>query len=98
MRHIAALVTDLIFATNIQATAREIGATVKVVRGLDGLRERLGSGADSMIIIDLNADGVDVIDAIGLCRAAPHPPRTIAYASHVQGDLIEAARKAGAGE
>ena len=98
VQHVAALVTDLIFATKIQSTAREVGAAVKVVRSIEKLQERLNSGADSLVIVDLNAEGIDVIDAIKLCRAAAHRPRTMAYASHVQADLIGAARAAGADE
>ena len=92
------LVTDLIFSTQITSTASSLGVQVKVVRTLEKLRERLETGIDRAALIDLNADGVDVIDAIQLCRQSPHRPRIIAYVSHVRADLIQAARSAGADE
>lgn len=95
---LTALVTDLIFATKITSTAAALDVPVKIVRTLPKLQERLDSGSDAIVLIDLNADGVDVIKAIELCRAAAHAPHTIAYASHVQTELIESARGAGAHE
>ena len=58
----------------------------------------LASGADAAIIIDLNSEGLDVLEAIRHCKAAAHQPRTIAYVSHVDVELIQAARHAGADE
>ena len=93
----AALVTDLIFSTKIASTAQAVGATIKIVRTLEKLQDRLSAG-DSPILVDLNAEGMDAIEAIRRCKAALHQPRTIAYVSHVQADLIEHARQAGADE
>jgi DNA-binding NarL/FixJ family response regulator len=94
----AAFVTDLIFATKITSTAKDVGAPVKIVRTLEQLKSRLASATDSIIIIDLNADGVDALEAVGVCAAAVHHPRIIAFASHVQAELINSAREAGADE
>lgn len=93
-----ALITDLIFATKVTSTARSMGASIKLVRSADALGEALSTGQDRLVLIDLNAEGVDVLSAIRACSAAPHRPRTICYASHMQAELIEAARQAGADE
>jgi hypothetical protein len=93
----AALVSDLIFATKIRSAAKAAGVSVTIVRSVDALAERLKAGSDALIIVDLNADA-DALGAVRRSRAAAHQPRTIAYASHVQADLIEAARRAGAHE
>ncbi len=95
---IAALVTDLIFATKIASTARSLGVEVANVRTLDQLTERLSSNHDALVLIDLEAPDLDPIHAIELCKQSEHQPRTIAFGSHVRTDLIGAARRAGADE
>lgn len=93
-----ALVTDLIFATKITSTAKSVGAEVVIVRTLDKLAQRLAQGGQKAVLIDLNAEGVDVLAAIDHCHRASPRPRIIAYASHVQAELIAVARQAGADE
>lgn len=93
-----AVVTDLIFSTKITSTAAAVGAQVKVVRSIEKLDERLALGVDRLAIIDLNADGFDVGDVIRRVKAVSDPPRIIGFASHVQTDVIQAARAAGAEE
>ena len=93
---ITVLVTDLIFSTKIASTARSLGVDVHVVRSVDALNERLSSQPDPHVWIDLAATGTDPIDAIRAAHTAPHQPRILAYVSHVQTDLAEEARQAGA--
>ena len=93
---VTVLVTDLIFSTKIASTARSIGVDVHVVRSITALNERLSSQPDPHVWVDLAATGDDPIDAIRAAHAAPHGPRVLAYVSHVQTDLAEAARQAGA--
>jgi DNA-binding NarL/FixJ family response regulator len=95
---IAALVTDLMFSSRIMAEARAAGATVKSVRSLEALQAQVASSQCSMVIIDLNTDGIDVIGAIRTTRSTSPQIRIVAFASHVQADLIKAAREAGANE
>lgn len=105
-----ALVSDLIFATKIKSTADGLGVPLSVVRGVQALRE--AAGGASMAIIDLNVDGADPIEAIRCCKSpgeaadrqaaaagsadAALRPVVVAFASHVQKDLIQAAEQAGA--
>ncbi|MBI4581968.1 MAG: response regulator transcription factor [Planctomycetes bacterium] len=90
-----ALVTDMIFGTKIKGTADQLGLPLSVVRTAQALAD--GAGGADLAIIDLNADGLDAVDAIRRCKAPGLPsPTVIAYASHVQKDLIQAAQDAGA--
>ena len=105
-----ALVTDLIFATKIKSTADGLGVPLSIVRSAQGLQDAVAAGLN-VAVIDLNADGVDPVEAIRKCKAhsqtpagqvsagqtaegsdnASHVPVIIAFASHVQKDLIQAA-------
>jgi DNA-binding NarL/FixJ family response regulator len=49
-----------------------------------------------VVLIDLNDHGFHPIEVIGRLKAAPdRPVEIIAFVSHVQGDLIREAQKAG---
>lgn len=93
---IAALVTDLIFRTKIDSTARALGAVVKFAGSANEL-ERLGNQeACDRIFIDLgHGEALKSIEAIS--QLDPRP-RIIAFASHVETQQIAAARQAGADE
>ena len=95
---IVALVTDLMFSSRIMAEARAVGAKVKIVRSLESLNEQLTTGQFTTLIIDLNTDGIDVIEAIRATRNAASQTRMVCLVSHVQADLMQAAREAGAHE
>ena len=95
---IAALVTDLMFSSRIMAEARAAGAKVKIIRSLESLNEQIATGRYATLIIDLNTDGIDVIEAIRATRNAAPQTRIVCFVSHVQADLIQAAREAGAHE
>lgn len=94
---VIALVTDMIFGTKIASTARSVGVDLAAARSVDALREKL-NGDVKLVLIDMNAEGVDPAGAIAAAKAAPSAPHVLAYLSHVQTDLAEAAREAGADE
>lgn len=91
----AALITDLFFVSKVKGTADVLGVPLKVVRSVEALLAEVKAGADTLII-DMNASGIDPAEAIRSCKALEPVPRVIAYLSHVQTDLLEAARAAGA--
>ena len=93
---VIAVVSDLIFATKITSTAATLGVAVKVVRSLDQLSTRLSQESDALVMIDLEADGLDAESAVRLCRESDR--RVVAFGSHVRSDLLAAARDAGADE
>src|SRR3954464_7904174 len=96
-----ALVTDLIFATKITGTGKALERPVSIARSLDKLHQLLdalppGPPQSSMLIIDLNATGPDPLAAISIAKTHPASPHIVAYLSHVQADLAQKARIAGA--
>ena len=90
------LVTDMIFATKIQSTGAAVGTKIVTVSSVDSLRKAIEDHGPALVIIDLNADGVSVPEAIGVAKSPPDPPRVLAYCSHVQTDLVQIAEEAGA--
>lgn len=93
--NILAYVTDLIFAAKIASTGQALGVGVRLVRSVESLTAALAAGPCDRLLVDLNAGG-DPIGAIRAARGRSVPPRIVAFGSHVQTDLLAAARDAGA--
>jgi len=94
-----AVVTDLIFSTKITGTAKALQKPYAVARTLDKLTELLNAAptdAPSLVIIDLNSQGFDTIEAIRIAKSHPTNPRVVAFLSHVEVELAQQAREAGA--
>jgi len=96
MSRIVAVVTDLIFATRISSEVRAVGLSVQIIRRLDVLDGLLANSPPDLLIVDLNAQGLDPFAAIANARKCDKPPRICAYFSHVQHELADQARKLGA--
>ncbi len=90
------VVTDLIFSSRISAEARALGQTIVMCRKPDLLAAALQEGVASLLLLDLNCDGLDCIGVIRSVRAAANPPRIVAFFSHVQEELGARALQAGA--
>lgn len=82
---------DLIFSAKVSSTGAALNVPVRVVRTVADL----APGA-SLLLVDLDADGA--VDAIDRCRTMVPTPRIVAFGPHVRGDLLAAAREAGADE
>jgi CheY-like chemotaxis protein len=93
---VVALVTDLIFSTKITSTARQVGVDVRAVKSEGALAAALDALCPSGVLVDMNADGVDALAAIGVCRSHESGPQVIAFLSHVQKELAQQAEAAGA--
>jgi CheY-like chemotaxis protein len=96
-----AVVTELIFSTKITGTGKVLNKPVLIARTLDRLREHLDTppAPDTkppLVIIDLNSTGLDIIEAIRQAKAHPTAPRVIAFLSHVEVELAQQAKAAGA--
>jgi DNA-binding NarL/FixJ family response regulator len=93
---IVALVEDLFFLAKIRETAKALG--IAVVTG-DPRRgpTSIAEAEPQAIIIDLNSRGLPAVDWIRALKADPLtlPIRIVGFASHVQEQLISAARAAG---
>lgn len=94
---IAAAVEDLIFASKIGQTARNLHLPIVFVRSRAEALERVREQQTQMLIVDLNSRRCEPLELIRELKEDPtlRAIRIIGYVSHVQGDLIAAARQAG---
>ena len=95
-KKILVAVEDLFFRAKIWEAARLAGVAIEAV-GLDALRAQTAQPDVAAIILDLNDKSGAAVEAVRALRAAScNAPLTIVgFASHVQSDLIRAAREAG---
>ena len=94
---ILAFITDLFFQAKVGHSAQSAGVDLKIVSSLYKFLPELSS-KPSLILLDLNADGISASSLIAQIRARDAQVPIIAYGSHVQNDLLERARQAGADE
>ena len=88
------------FMSKIKAAAGPLGAHVTFARSADAALAAMRAGAPSLVIFDLNNPRTDPLGIVG---AMKHDPAlasipTVGFASHVQTDVIDAARRAGVDE
>lgn len=88
--------TDLFFAVKIDDAARRAGIQTKFVKSPESLREAARAGAE-IAILDLNCRDLDGIEAIRTLKEDPHTAAipVTGFVSHVQTEVIRAARQAG---
>ena len=94
---VLAAVDDLLFRSKIRAAAKQVGVDVAFARTPDEILTQVRALKPALAIFDLNSGKTDPVRVIGLLKAES-AVRTIAFASHVHADLINAARAAGADE
>lgn len=82
------LVRDMLFSTKIAQTATSLGLTIKLIRD----PAKLASEEGSKVIVDLNLAGAT--EAASAWQSAKRKP-VIGFVSHVDADVIAAARAAG---
>ena len=95
MAQVVALVDDIFFQAKILETARHVGVEMKMVGTGDALVEEVANANPKLVIVDLNARQ-GALEAIERLRAAGSTAPLVAFLSHVQVDLAERARAAGA--
>ncbi len=93
---VAVVVTDLIFSTKIFSTAKSLGVEALGARNPEVLATRLADPEVSRLIVDLNSAGVNVTEMIRHAKSLRPELQVIAFLSHVQVELAEQARQAGA--
>lgn len=91
-----AIVSDMIFATRITATAKKVGTSCRIVGNANALTETLDTGSPQIALVDMAADGALAEDAIRTVKSRSPGTRVIAFFSHVQTELQERAEAAGA--
>jgi CheY-like chemotaxis protein len=90
------LCDDLIFFSRIAGAARAAGLSVRQVKTTAELIALAREHAPGGVILDLQNPGLELPALLAELRAAcPAMPRVIAYGSHVEAEVLRAARQAG---
>jgi len=94
---VLAVVDDLMFTSKIKTTAGQLGVTVAFARSSDAALAGMRTNAPALVILDLNNPRTDPLGTVAAMKNDPALASipTLGYVSHVQADLIEAARAAG---
>lgn len=91
------LATDLMFSSNVSGFAADRKVKFRRVESVEDLTTELQSTNDTLVIIDL---GVDQLNLEAAFKAVPDSlkPTTIAFAPHVHVEKLDAAQQAGIGQ
>ena len=97
---IVAVLDDLMFSSKIKTAANQLGVAVTFARSADAALTEMRKSKPSLVILDLNNTRTNPLGLVAQMKqdAALTTIPTIGYASHVQTDVIDAARQAGVGE
>jgi PleD family two-component response regulator len=97
---ILAVLDDLMFVSKIKTAATHLGVVVTFARLKDAALAAMRTSAPTLVILDLNNPRVDPLGIVAAMKQDPALAsiRTLGYASHVQTDVMDAAREAGVGE
>ncbi|MBI3401687.1 MAG: response regulator [Acidobacteria bacterium] len=97
---ILAVLDDLMFTSKIKTAANQLGVTVSFARSADAALGEMRKTAPALVILDLNNARTSPLEIVSAMKNDPALATipTIGYASHVQTDVIEAARRAGVGD
>ena len=88
------------FTSKIKTTAGQIGVPVAFARSSGAALDQMRKEAPSLVIFDLNSARTDPLGTVAAMRLDPALAAipTVGFVSHVQTDLIDAARQAGIGD
>jgi DNA-binding NarL/FixJ family response regulator len=97
---ILCVVDDLMFSTKIAAAAKAVQAQVAFERAASNVLSRIRAERPALVIFDLNSSKLQPIHTIAAIKSDAEigATRTLGYVSHVQSDVIAAARSAGCDE
>jgi PleD family two-component response regulator len=97
---ILAVLDDLMFTSKIKTAASQLGAAVTFARSADAAIAEMQKTTPSLVILDLNSARADPLAIVGRMKSNPALAGvpTVGFVSHVQAELIEAARQAGVSE
>jgi CheY-like chemotaxis protein len=93
---IAVLVDDMFFASKINAAAAQANCQIERIKTREQL-EQLRATLPSLVIVDLNSDRIDPLEAIQFLKSTPdlRAIPVVSFVSHVQTELIRNAQAAG---
>jgi DNA-binding NarL/FixJ family response regulator len=97
MAQVVALVDDIFFQARLLETAKQLSVELRVCPTPEALIAEAAKNSTRLAIVDLNARSKPLEAIVRLQAAAPGIP-VIAFLSHVQVELAEAARAAGCRE
>ena len=94
---ILAVLDDLMFVSKIKTTAGQLGIPVTFARSVDAALAEMRATPPTLVILDLNNPRASALDIVAAMKREPAlaQVRTVGYVSHVQTDVIDAARQAG---
>jgi len=94
---ILAVVDDLMFTSKIKNAAGQLGVPLAFARSSGSALEQMRQTAPSLVIFDLNSARTDPLGTVAAMKRDPALASIpiVGFVSHVQTDLIEAARQAG---
>ena len=97
---ILAILDDLLFSSKIRTTASQLGVEVTIARSADAALGEMRKSAPALVIFDLNSTRTDPLGTVAAMKrdAALSSIPTVGFVSHVQTELIDAARGAGVDE
>lgn len=97
---ILAVVTDLMFSSRIRAAASAVGADVRFARPPEDVADTVRRLRPDMLLLDLNDRSVDAVATVARLKSDPETSKTriVGFVSHVQADVVAAARGAGIDE
>ncbi len=95
---IAALCTDLFFASRIAEVAKTLGVVCHGARDVETLVARARTAPPTLVFVDMLLRGADAAAAIRRLRTdeSTRAARIVAFLPHVQEELATAAEAAGA--
>jgi CheY-like chemotaxis protein len=94
---IVCVVDDLIFSIKISTAAKVLGAQIYFERSPEKVLPTIREQTPSLVILDLNSAKLRPLDVVAALKADPDLKHieTLGYVSHVQTDIITAARATG---
>ena len=97
---IVAVLDDLLFSSKIKTAANQLGVRLVFARSMESALTEMRKATPALVILDLNnprTNPLGIVSAMKQDAALASIP-TVGFASHVQTDVINAAREAGVGE
>jgi PleD family two-component response regulator len=93
-------VDDLMFASRIRNAAARLGTIAVFARSAEDLIAQARRTRPALVIVDLNNTRIPAVEVVAALKADPacRAVRTVGFVSHVQADVIAAARAAGIDE
>jgi len=97
---ILAILDDLMFTSKIKTAASQLGVPIAFSRSADAALSNMRDRPPAVVIFDLNNQRTDPLGTVANMNADPSLAAipAVGFASHVQTNVIDAARKAGVDE